>query len=231
MKDNLQFNINEPHDLSSFSYNTTNQQHTPLAYDTIKSTPASGNYPRKRSKHVVLSPSPRSQLFEDPITNTYDGDTKPYYKTILDNANYVRGNQFSDKYPFKKGKRTMERIAPRSNSSSPPIDYLGNDANIVMVNDDPFYPYPSQGLLENKNYWAYPHEKKYINDKPVYNYEHGLPEGTSNRIAGYKSFNPYLLEGFSNQTPSSRNSVFMVGIFLALFLMLLYGANYYVKRK
>jgi hypothetical protein len=39
------------------------------------------------------------------------------------------------------------------------FDYLGNDANIVMVNDDPFYPYPSQGLLENKNYWAYPHEK------------------------------------------------------------------------
>ena len=158
MKDNLQFNINEPHDLSSFSYNTTNQQHTPLAYDTIKSTPASGNYPRKRTKHIVLSPSPRSQLFEDPITNTYDGDTKPYYETILDNANYVRGNQFSDKYPFKKGKRTKEKIAPLE-PSSPPIDYLGNDANIVMVNDDPFYPYPSQGLLENKNYWAYPHEK------------------------------------------------------------------------
>jgi hypothetical protein len=101
-----------------------------------------------------------------------------------------------------------------------------------MVNDDPFYPYPSQGLLENKNYWAYPHEKKYINYKPVYNYEHGLPEGTSNKIAGYKSFNPYLLEGFSNKEYNcSRKSTFMIGIFLALFLMLLYGANYYVNRK
>ncbi len=222
MKDNLQFNINEPHDLSSFSYNTTNQQHTPLAYDTIKSTPASGNYPRKCSKRTVLSPSPRSQLFDD----LYDGDTKPYYTTILDNANYVRGNQFSDKYPFKKEKRYIERIAPPT-ISSPPIDYLGNKANIVMVNDDPFYPYPSQGLLENKNYWAYPHDKKYINDMPVYNYEHGLPEGTSNRIVGYKSFNPYLLEGFSNQNTYSRNSTFMVGIFLALFLMLLY----YVRKN
>ena len=232
MKDNLQFNINEPHDLSSFSYNTTNQQHTPLAYDTIESTPASGNYPRKRSKHVVLSPSPRSQLFEDPITNTYDGDTKPYYTTILDNANYVRGNQFSDKYPVKKEKSRMERISRPDTSTSSPIDYLGNKANIVMVNDDPFYPYPSQKLLEDKNYWAYPHEKKYINDKPVYNYEHGLPEGTSNRIPGYKSFNPYLFEGFSNQNCNCpRKDTIMIGIFLALFLMLLYGANYYVNRK
>ena len=82
--------------------NSANNQNTPLSYDLIESTPASGNYNQKKSKSTFLSPSPRSQLFEDPLSDIYIGKKKPFYKEILGNANFVRGNQFSNNYPFKK---------------------------------------------------------------------------------------------------------------------------------
>lgn len=197
--------------------NSANNQNTPLSYDLIESTPASGNYNQKKSKSTFLSPSPRSQLFEDPLSDIYIGKKKPFYKEILGNANFVRGNQFSNNYPFKKNKRFNKTILLPEEKNN----HLG------MVNDDPFYPFPSQDLLENKNYWSYPHEKKYLNDKPVYNYPYDLPEGTPNDIPGYNSYNPYLLEGFSNK--NDNNST--IGIILLIFIGLLFGVLYYIHIK
>ena len=78
----LKFNLNQPKDLSSLAYNTVNQQHTPLAFSTFESTPASGNYWKSDTKDVLLEPAPRNQLY-DPVKQTYDKSPKPYYKEIL----------------------------------------------------------------------------------------------------------------------------------------------------
>lgn len=189
----LDFNFNEPKMLSSLSFNSVDQQHAPLGYDTIKSTPASGNYFRTPSVKTNLGPAPRSQLGV-PTRKIYKGKTGKYYKPILDNANWVRGNQFGVKYPSKKDKTFVEVVSiPNVKADrSGPSDYLGNDAKIVIRNNDPFYPYPSQHLLENKNYWSYMHSSKYLNGQPIYNYEHGKMEGGDRgRYNGGKGFDPY----------------------------------------
>jgi hypothetical protein len=187
--------------LSSLSFNSVDQQHSPLAYDTMKSTPASGNYFRTKTEKTFLGPAPRSQLGV-PTRKVYLGtnaERKAYYKDIIGNANFVRGNQFSNVYPYKKAKRFEEIIDIPSVEPQikGPVDYLGNDAKIVMRNNDPFYPYPSQHLLENKNYWSYMHEKKYMNDQPIYNYPYSKMEGSSRGMYhGGKGYDPYDVENF-----------------------------------
>jgi len=192
----LDFNFNDPKMLSSLSFNSVDQQHSPLGYDTIKSTPASGNYQRTPSENTNLGPAPRSQLGV-PTRKVYKGKVGKYYKPILDNANWVRGNQFGVDYPYKKNDKFVEVVAiPNVKvDKKTPADYLGNDAKIVMRNNDPFYPYPSQHLLENKNYWSYMHPYKYMNEQPIYNYPHGKIEGGDRGLykggKGYDAYDAY----------------------------------------
>ena len=44
---------------------------------------------------------------------------------------------------------------------------------------------------KKKDYWTYPHEKRFLNMQPIYKYPYGkvigIPEG---------KYNPFLLEGF-----------------------------------
>jgi len=202
-KDNqiLNFKFNEAKDLSTLSFNSVDQQHSPLAYDTIESTPASGNYFRTPAKKTFLGPAPRSQLGV-PTKQVYKGNRSKFYKPILNNANFVRGNQFGVVYPYKKARKYYETVAIPSVTpdKNGPVDYLGNDAKIVMRNNDPFYPYPSQHLLENKNYWSYMHPRKYLSDQPIYNYPHGKMEGSSRgRYKGGMGYDPYdPMDGVEN---------------------------------
>jgi hypothetical protein len=213
----LKFNLNQPKDLSSLAYNTVNQQHTPLGFSTYKSTPASGNYWKTEVQDVLLEPAPRNQLY-NPVEQTYDKSPDKYYKEILGNANWVRGNQFSNHYPTKKAREFVEIVAtPSVKQQGKTVDYLGSNAKIVVRNKDPFYPYPSQKLLGNKNYGSYPHEHKYLNRQPIFNYGAGLIEGGGS--------NPYLVEGFSS-TCDNRNGRVGLGIGLVLLILILYAGFY-----
>lgn len=219
----LGFNYNQPKENSSLSYNTVNQQHVPKSFDETKSTPASGNYWRTYFRNKYLSPAPRSQLGV-PTNKRFFGKTQPYYKEILGNANWVRGNQFGVNYPYKKKKTFVESVSyPTVEQKGETVDYLGSNAKVVMRNNSPFYPYPSQRLLENKNYWAYPHEHKYLNDQPIFNYGHGLMEGVDRgKYLGGKGFNPYLVEGFCGSCRSSKGGNIGLGVALILLVIVLY---------
>lgn len=221
-QDYLEFDINQPKTLSSFSFNTVNQQHSPLAYDTIESTPASGSYEKTGAMQMYLAPAPRSQLGV-PTKKIYLGGREKFYKPILDNDNYYRGNQFSVKYPFKKAKKFREVVAyPSVVDDNGPIDYLGNNAKIVMRNNDPFYPYPSEHLLENENYWTYMHPKEYVNSQPIYNYPISKIEGGDRgRYKGGDGYNPYLIEQFSGGDCSRRTKIWII-VGLILFVISLY---------
>ena len=194
----LGFNWNQPKETASLSYNTVNQKHSPDSYEKVESTPASGNYWRKHFPKKYLNPAPRSQLGV-PTNKTYSGKLGKFYKPILGNADFVRGNQFSVKYPYAKKPTFVEQVAmPNVTPKEGPVDYLGSNAKIVMRNNSPFYPYPSQHILENKNYWQYPKAHQYLNDQPIFNYGHGLMEGGNlGKYTGWKGYNPYLLEGFN----------------------------------
>jgi hypothetical protein len=213
----LKFNLNQSKDLSSLAYNTVNQQHTPLGFSTYESTPASGNYWKTEVDDVLLEPAPRNQLY-NPVKQTYYKSPKPYYKEILGNANWVRGNQFSNHYPIKKARDFVEIVAtPSVKQKGKTVDYLGNNAKIVVRNQDPFYPYPSEKLLENKNYGSYPHEHKYLSGQPIFNYGAGLMEGGGS--------NPYLVEGFSDCN-NNRGGRIGLGIGLVLLILILYARFY-----
>lgn len=225
--------FNQPKRLSTLSFNTVNQQHTPLGFETVSSTPASGDYWRTFAKDTYLKPAPRSQLGV-PTEKIYRGNVDKFYKPILNNLNARRGGRFSVHYPYPKAKPFFETVAiPSIIPSSPDsnIDYLGNDAKIVIRNNDPFYPYPSQHLLENENYWAYMHEKKYLNDQPIYNYPYSKMEGVSRgKYDGGAGYNPYLVEGFSGSNGRRTNEFsILVAILLVIFIIVIYLRYYHLK--
>jgi len=227
----LQFNLDQPKQLSSLSFNTVNQQHSPLPYDTKKSTPASGNYFRTPFKPKLLKPSPRSQLGV-PTKKVYEGDPAKFYYSTIGNANFVRGNQFSVLYPYKKKTEFVESVSipavvPDENG---PVDYLGNDAKIVMRNNDPFYPFPSQHLYKDKSYWSYNHDKQYLAGQPIYNYPHGKMEGGDRgRYLGAESYNPYLVEGFSMPSCSRQDSIWIILAMIAFIIALYMAFSLYKK--
>ena len=209
----LGFNYNQSKQNASLSYNTVNQQHVPKRFDEIESTPASGNYWRTYVRNKFLSPAPRNQL-NVPTSNVFIGKTKPYYREILGNANWVRGNEFGLKYPYKKKDDFVETVSvPSVIQKGQTVDYMGGNAKIVMRNNSPFYPYPSQRLLGSKNYWAYPHEHKYLNGQPIFNYGHGLMEG----VGGDK----YLMEGFCGGSGGGGGLNYGVGMGLILLVIVL----------
>lgn len=229
----LGFNLNQPKSISSLSYNTVNQQHSPQSYDTVESTPASGNYMRTMAKNVLLNPAPRDQLGV-PTNKVYKGNTKKFYKQILGNANWVRGNEFGLQYPYKKDQKFVEMVSiPSVKAGKGPVDYLGSNAKIVMRNNSPFYPYPSQKLLQNKNYWAYPHEYKYLNKQPIFNYGHGLMEGGDRgQYTGGKGYNPYVVEGFCGSCGGNSSGATGVGLGIGLVLIVIVMyIGFYQSRK
>ena len=240
----LNFKFNEPKMLSSLSFNSVDQQHSPLGYDKIESQPASGNYDRTKCVNVSLGPAPRSQLGV-PTRKYYFGSDKKYYKPILDNGNWVRGNQFGVDYPYVKNGKFLEVVSMPSviPEKKGPVDYLGNDAKVIIRNNDPFYPYPSQKLLRDKNYWSYMHPHNYVNGQPIYNYPYGKMEGDSRGpYKGGMGFDPYnpneafcggydVVEGFSGGCGCGRGMGGLMFGFVMVFLVVLIIYFLSVRRR
>jgi len=220
-KDILGFNYDQPKELSSISFNTVNQQHAPQGFSTVESTPASGNYTHVEENQVELNPAPRSQLGV-PTNKVFRGNSDKYYEEILGNANFVRGNEFGLDY---RGRKTVtEEPQYLDNIAFPSVkpdkdgnvDYLGSDAKIVMRNNSPFYPFPSQKLLKNKSYGAYPHEYQYVKGQPIYNYPYGKQEGIKEG-----KYNPFLMEGFENKR--RYWSKVILALIMTFLILIIYG--------
>ena len=220
-KDILGFNYDQPKELSSISFNTVNQQHAPQGYSKIESSPASGNYAKVEEKQVELNPAPRSQLGV-PTNKVFRGNSDKYYEEILGNANFVRGNEFGLDY---KGRKTITNQPQYLDNIAFPsvipdregnVDYLGADAKIVMRNNSPFYPYPSEKLLKNKDSWAYPHEYQYLKEQPIFNYPYGKQEGIKEG-----KYNPFLIEEFGNKK-NYWNRV-ILALIITFLILIIYG--------
>lgn len=225
-----QTNLNQPKSLSSIPFNTVNQQHAPLGFDTYKSTPASGSYRHSIYDKVYLSPAPRSQLGV-PTDKIYKGNVSKFFTHVLDPDEAKRG-KFALLYPPTNPPKPFKEVIafpsviPTKEGS---IDYEGSNAKIVIRNNDPFYPYPSQHLLESPDYWGYMHEKKYLNGQPIYNYEHGKMEGVSRgKYNGGDGYNPYIVEGFSE---CNCNDSVSWGIGISLLALIIGIFIYYRMRK
>ena len=123
----------------------------------------------KLDTNHYLPPPPREQI-ADPV-NGYMKDT-PYKRrgryelstqegiegivqNQINNANYVRGNQFSLSEAVKRLEYTAEY----------PVQNVGNKE--IVISNSPFYPYPNYKLTFDKDYRTYPAPRRYVNGKPI----------------------------------------------------------------
>ena len=118
-----------------------------------------------------LPPAPRNQLVEDPV-NAFARDT-PYkiatsrysmatqagiegiVQNQVNNANYVRGNQFSLAEARKRIEYSME------------IPAIQTPKKNIVISNSPFYPSPNYAFTFNKDYQTYMHPKQYVNGMPI----------------------------------------------------------------
>jgi hypothetical protein len=213
----LKFKLNNPKNLSAIPENTADMPHTPRGFQSYDNEQASGQYIRKNRKNIILNPSPRNQL-NYPMDNKFCGVTAPYYKQVLGNANFVRGNQFGVAYPYTPETRSQEFVLNNSNDDQYPLD-SNNNNNIVMRKRSPFYPYPNFNYTKDNRYQTYPHIKKYKEGQPIYNYKYGRSEGIPEG-----RYNPFLVENFSsgyNNIFRSKNTCYL-GYVLIIGIILLY---------
>jgi len=135
------------------------------------SAPTSTEYKTKLDTNNYLPPPPRNQLAADPVN--YMARKKPYneiYKKYflstqngiagivqgqINNANYVRGNQFSMTEAIKRLDYTVEF----------PVQETPNKE--IIITNSPFYPYPNYELTLDKKYKTYAHPKRYIDGLPI----------------------------------------------------------------
>lgn len=225
MSETLNFNLNQPKMLSSTTMNSVNTPFTPNGFQEYSSSPAANSKKRYIYEKKYLKPAPRDQTLV-PTDVEYKGKIAQYYKEVLGNGNFVRGNQFGVKYPYEEMKPLWQQIDnPTVKYSSPdnldkPVDYLESNAKIMMRHNSPYYPYPSLGLEKKKDYWTYPHEKRFLNMQPIYKYPFGktigIPEG---------KYNPFLLESFYQKTDKKEIiSRELFGIIVLIFVFCLYFA-------
>ena len=128
-------------------------------------------YKSKLDTNHYLPPPPRSQNVIDPVfsllRNTpYQSTPYKYGMTLQDgiagvvqyqvnNANYVRGNQFALGEAVKRLNYTAE------------IPVVDSATKKTVVTNSPFYPYPNYALTFNKDYLTYAHPKRYENGQPI----------------------------------------------------------------
>ena len=98
------------------------------------------------------------------------------------------------------------------------IDYNGNNEDIIMRANSPFYPFPSQNYINNKNYKTYARDNNYIKGQPIYNYPYGKIEGI-NEGEYYD-----MLEPFATPGQMANNSAFLgvIVIIFSLSVILIY---------
>ena len=118
-----------------------------------------------------LPPAPRSQLVNDPV-NAFAKDT-PYkvanskysmatqagiegiVQNQVNNANYVRGNEFSLAEAKKRMEYSMELPAIQTPQKN------------IVISNSPFYPSPNYAFTFNKDYKTYMHPKQYVKGMPI----------------------------------------------------------------
>jgi len=211
----------------------------------------------------TLPPAPRNQLINYPITKkncpTYKSPKydpqKCYFTYNKDqntpgmfcggpggsgNANFVRGNQFSNNYCTKDfadnsknnvlsiGNNTLDIIGGKISNTS--IDEYTVDAikpvqvkmekvlfkdNPTVVSDSPFYPYPHYYYTKNKEYRTYPHSKHYN--------KNGMPEYTYPYNTLTKSNVKSVIENFTNTcaTCSSNSKGLWIAIIVVLAIIII----------
>lgn len=211
----LKFNLNNPKKLSNVPQNIADTPHTPRGFQSYDREQASGQYIAKPFLRRLLNPAPRNQL-NYPMDNRFKGTTAPFYKQVLGNANFVRGNQFGLSYPYSSMPESVETINPTLRQGGDPLDYLNE--NIVMRKNSPFYPYPNYKFTKNPDYQTYPHIKRYLKGQPIYNYPYGRAEGIPEGV-----YNPFLVENFENKCTMGKNNTAYVGLILVIGILLLYA--------
>ena len=158
-------NLSVPNVESPFDPRGINQSNAPLSLDF-----------KRKISHTLLAP-PREQM-EDPGNNikpksyflntpydiktcTYNYHPKQKVKGLVcnytENANFVRGNQFSNDFKnlYDSEKYTVEQ--PVLEPSNP-----------LMVSSSPFYPYPGFEYKINPYYKTYPYSNDYLGTMPTY---------------------------------------------------------------
>ena len=211
----LKFNLNNPKKLSNIPKNVADTPHTPRGFQSYEREQASGQYKAKPFLKKLLKPAPRNQL-NYPTQNRFHGLTAPYYKQVLGNGNFVRGNEFGLSYPFHSKPESTEIESPTLRQGREPLDYLNSD--IVMRKRSPFFPYPNFDYTKNPDYQTYPHTRRYVKGQPIYNYPYGRQEGIPEGV-----YNPFLVENFGNRKCSmGKNNTAYVGLFLVIGILLLY---------
>jgi len=135
------------------------------------SAPTSSEYKTKLDTNNYLPPPPRNQLAADPVN--YMARKEPYNKIYnkyflstqngisgivqgqINNANYVRGNQFSMTEAIKRLDYTVEFPVQETPSKD------------IVITNSPFYPYPNYELTLDNKYKTYAHPKRYIDGLPI----------------------------------------------------------------
>jgi hypothetical protein len=204
----------------------------------------------------VLPPAPRSQLINYPTSKKncpkYKSpkyNPKKCYFTYNeqqnipgifcggeDNANFVRGNQFSNecgknyqdnskKNMLSIGNNILSTVNPTANNdideyslkATKPVqtgmeEVLIKD-NPTVISDSPFYPYPNYNNTKNKKYIEYPHAKHYTDGgMPLYTYPY-------NTLT--KSPVKTISEHFSNGCGCKNKNGLYIGIFVILILLII----------
>tara|TARA_B100000780_G_C21126777_1_gene457518 strand:- start:7723 stop:8313 length:591 start_codon:yes stop_codon:yes gene_type:complete len=119
-------------------------------------------YQTKLDTNNYLPPPPRNQLASDPVN--FMARKNPYKQNVgiygiiqeqINNANYVRGNQFSATEAVKRLDYTVEFPVRQTATKE------------IITTSSPFYPYPNYDLIYNKKYKTYAHPKRYIDGLPI----------------------------------------------------------------
>ena len=224
MSDNnyLKFDLNKPAEISSVPVNSTDNRFTPSGVTPDSSEQSSGNNKVLNFIKKYLKPAPRSQL-NIPTQDIYHGNVNKFYKPVIGNANFVRGNVFAAPYHYSKGVKVYEKIMKPEYQNPLPfndnIDYNGDNEKIIIRSQSPFYPFPTENYYKNKEYKTYPHINNYMNNEPIYRYPYGKIEGINRGI-----YNSELLEPFSTPGQMANNSAFLgvIVIVFSLSIILIY---------
>ena len=222
---------------------------SPVDHKKMNLSIAPGNQWYKKDTFCnVLPPAPRSQLTNFPTSK----ENCPKYKSPKynpkkcyftynkdqnipgifcggeDNANFVRGNQFSnncgknyvdhsfDVLSIGNNKLNIEEINidEYSTKARKPVqqkmeNILFKD-NPTVVSDSPFYPYPNFNYTKNNKYIEYPHSKHYNeNGMPIYTY----PYNTLTKSD--------IKENFTSGCGCNNKNSLYIGILIILILLII----------
>jgi hypothetical protein len=165
--------------------------HSPVDYDPSLYNGAISP-PHQEEPCAVQPAPPHKQNMNVPYESRcmLDSENQQYDPlTRRQNADFIRGNLFSDRYKSKYQEYTVE------------MPTISTPENTFVV-DSYFYPYPDFYYRYNKNYKTYPQDVRFLQSKPEYTYPNlvvNYPFLTSKTptIGIIDKQNPPMIEGFN----------------------------------